>query len=485
MGNGDYTDAKIALQDIVESIKILENTDPDNVKIDTFKTKVNGIVRGIKSNTGEIIDPWAETVSNETKTHISTTVKTSINPPPTAASKDVSAQKLPYGARQVMEEVKTQFRKIDSNYSFLKTADVHSDHTVALVDQIPSLVEELQPLLDKAKEISAKDGVVSHPDFETAQIRINEQFQKYQETRKTLLTRRQQQRSILIEIKADINSLKTEYDRLERAYFRHAKGSAIYANDLPPLVALINLIEKFERDEKSKVTALVNNFALKYRDRKKEITQVDRQVNYYYNQLIDGVENVTKTRKSEYDEMVKRVALDANYFSSMGDFARIESHNTARKWMELATRFAPSKVIAKQQSDALENFILKDKQLFFKKIASVTWAGSTHDKNSKAALKYFQESANWRKNPNGAETPLGVIVVNSWSVQKRNIVGNPTAYGIAAQIAVQKEEDKDGGLARVFNVTLIAQESTNPVQSPPFVSYSVGDSWYILADKIM
>jgi hypothetical protein len=152
--------------------------------------------------------------------------------------------------------------------------------------------------------------------------------------------------------------------------------------------------------------------------------------------------------------------------------------------MDVATAFAIDKEAAKAESDKLDQIISKDAQEFSKKVESVTWPGTTKDANSKAAMKFFKESPDWGAHPTKPEMPIGVHIKGSWSVQKRDITGNPTMYGIPAKIAVQKESDKAKGLARVFNVTMRTQESRDPKQAPPFVSITVGDSWYIKADKV-
>ncbi|MFC1845324.1 hypothetical protein ACFLZ5_11140, partial [Thermodesulfobacteriota bacterium] len=79
---------------------------------------------------------------------------------------------------------------------------------------------------------------------------------------------------------------------------------------------------------------------------------------------------------------------------------------------------------------------------------------------------------------------LGIHIRGDWSVQARNLEGDPTMYGIPALVAVQSKTDKEMGLARVYSVTLRTRESRDPEMKPPFTSTTVGDSYYIQAKKV-
>lgn len=491
MGNGDYTDAKIWLMDAAETIKELETVDPDSYQIQTLKSRVNGMVNGIKSNTGEQLDIWGQGTPAITQNGSTTANKVQED---SSQSTTISSgsKKLPYAVRQEMEELTTQFRNIDSSYNFLDPNDVTSTNTSQFLEYIPGLIAGLQPLLDQAQETAAKEGVTAHADFDAAQARIDEQPARFEQTRNRILAQREGEEAGKILIQADASQLKAEYQRLYSKYFSQAKGAAIYANDLPPIEQLLGLIEDFENNEKAPAEALLDDFAGKYGSTKSEIDQAaktaklnqDIQLGYAYTEFRNGVSNVTDTRQAEYDEMIKRITSMAGSISSLGDFYRLQGHDDARDWMALATKFAPDKDDANTMSGFLEKILNDDKTAFLGEIESVTWPGSTDDDNSEAALKYFRESDNWGKDPKGALTPIAIRVEGNWSVQKRDRLNSPTQYGIPAQVVVQMDSDKANGLARVFNVTMYAQESPSPRQGPPFVSISVGNSWYIFADRV-
>ncbi|MFT5452465.1 MAG: hypothetical protein ACI9N9_001957 [Enterobacterales bacterium] len=491
MSNGDYADAKIWLQDAAETIKTLETVDPDNSKVETFKSKIDGMVDGLRRSTGEEVDLWGSD-GTAVATSVPTTTTTANAEEPQAATSSSSPKKLPYAARQEMELLETQFRNIESSYGFLGTYDVTSTNTNQLLEDIPELIDGLQPLLDQAKKVAANESVTAHADFDAAQVRIDEQPGRFEATRNDIIAKRDGEEAVTAAMQPDADHLISEYERLDKKYFRQAKGTAIYANDLPPIEHLLVLIEDFENNEKAGAEVLLNDFSAKYGSTKSEIDQAaksaklnqDIQLGYAYTEIRDGIANVTNTRQAEYDEIIKKITRAAGTLTDLSDFYRLQAHSDYREWMAVAGQFAIDKADAQKQSGYLENILNSDKKVFLEGIESVTWPGSTDDDNSEAALKYFRESDNWGKDPTGVMTPIGIRVEGEWSVQKRDRLNSPTRYGIPAQAAFQMEADKAQGLARVFTFTMLARESTDPQQSPPFVSVSVGDSWYIKADKV-
>ena len=99
-------------------------------------------------------------------------------------------------------------------------------------------------------------------------------------------------------------------------------------------------------------------------------------------------------------------------------------------------------------------------------------------------MKFFKESPDWERRPTEPRRILGVAIKGEWTVQERNLLGQPVMYGVPAWVAVQVDGEKKDNLARVYNVTLRTAESANAKPEPPFVEITVGDSWYIRPNAI-
>ena len=52
-------------------------------------------------------------------------------------------------------------------------------------------------------------------------------------------------------------------------------------------------------------------------------------------------------------------------------------------------------------------------------------------------------------------------------------------YGVPALVAIEVASEKELNLVRVFDVAMRTEEKEGAAQSPPFVSVTVGNSYYI------
>jgi len=119
------------------------------------------------------------------------------------------------------------------------------------------------------------------------------------------------------------------------------------------------------------------------------------------------------------------------------------------------------------------------------KIASTKWedhrnAPANTAELAAAGMRFFKGDKGWADR----YTILAVSVKGQWTVQKKNILGAPILYGIAVNVAVQKEEDKGQNQARVFDGTLITVEKEGVKPEPPFEGFYVGGNWMVNADSV-
>lgn len=117
------------------------------------------------------------------------------------------------------------------------------------------------------------------------------------------------------------------------------------------------------------------------------------------------------------------------------------------------------------------------------KIEGKTWPAAKGSAADHAgALDYLKNT--WGKDEKHQYTVLGTVITGEWSVQKKDLIGQPIMYGLPVLVAVQTPEDHAQGLARVFRLTLRTPEGAGAKMSSPFTSDTVGDSYFIRADKI-
>jgi len=165
--------------------------------------------------------------------------------------------------------------------------------------------------------------------------------------------------------------------------------------------------------------------------------------------------------------------LDGNH-----DFFRLQRH------IELLATYEIARATAADPSAVpdVPAIVAADTKAYMEKINQVEWPECLGNPDTrKGAKAYLIE--NWEKDPKHNYTLLGFAITGDWSVQSRTL-GAPTSYGIPVKVALQEPQDKEAGLARVFDLTLRTEVSDKPEKTPPFVSDTVGNSWYVLASKV-
>jgi len=80
--------------------------------------------------------------------------------------------------------------------------------------------------------------------------------------------------------------------------------------------------------------------------------------------------------------------------------------------------------------------------------------------------------------------PLAVIVTGPWSVQKKNLLGEPIMYGLPIKLAVKVDEDKELDAVRVYDLTMRTMEKRGVKMEPPFDHITVGNSYFIRPNKV-
>ena len=127
---------------------------------------------------------------------------------------------------------------------------------------------------------------------------------------------------------------------------------------------------------------------------------------------------------------------------------------------------------------------------FHTKVDARTWPGhasnapSNADELAKASLDWFKNSPDWGKRSSKIRHPLAVTVTGPWSVQQKNLLGEPIMYGLPIKLAVRVDEDSELNVVRVYDLTMRTMEARGVKMEPPFDHITVGNSYFIRPNKV-
>jgi hypothetical protein len=498
MFSGQKDEALELLNEAGDLIVQVRTSDPDNKKLKSLTQKYERQRRDLSKRMGKEIASKLE--PEKTDDTAAVTEDTTEPETDTEAKKTDTAttrsQKLPYHARQEMDNFKKMNRTLEYNFTKLEQAKTE-EQSMPLEKRYQAIEDnkkEMEKILAEARRKAAEKGVMDHPDFIEAQETIEAIPGRLSKARGELTEIKSAQQASATDKANDIAELRKEYERLRDKIFNKASGVAIYYNDLEPVKELLALLEEFEKNEMGKAQAFLDAFAKKYGSTEDEIKKAldDWQPAGTFTKFKEGLENIGKTRVAMAEDLVRKTKSRLDNLSGLHDFYRIKGHSTAREWLAMAKAFKPTNASVNELEQTLDGKLARDMQAFKKKIADRTWPDHADNapKNAKKlagiALDFFKNSPDWGKRPPDKEgrEPLAVAVTGPWSIQARNILGEPIMYGLPIKLAVAVPEEKKDGLARVYILTMRTEERKGVKQEPPFVSVTVGDSYYLSVDKV-
>lgn len=413
---------------------------------------------------------------------------------PAAAGQSGSgkATALPYDARRPMDEFSRHYASYESARKELATAQ--GDDYRLLVKRIGGRVDDMALSLDEARKAAAAKGVTAHPAFDdaaaklTAARQVSAQVQAEQNKKVAAAAEKEKAAG------SAGASLKGLLEELRASTFNKANGSVIYYNDPSEVQDLLTAIETFEKNRQPEVRKTLTNFEAQYGKTEAEIEKNtgDWQTANAYQEIKKGIVNVGKTREVMAEDLVNKYEARFSGLGGIADFYKVKEVTDLKRYISMAVRFAPGNTKAREAEanhDRRANAALKD---FFAGVDKRTWPGHAANAASpagslaEAGMKFFREDEEWGqrdKNPRVKDKeirkPLAVAIRGPWSVQGKNILGQPIMYGVPALVAVELASEKELKLVRVFDVTLRTEEREGVKQAPPFLSITVGNSYYI------
>jgi len=407
-------------------------------------------------------------------------------PPKTGTAKEAAAPTIPYNARKPMQDAQNQLRSLENNFKQLQDAD--PTMAASLVSRIENNLSNGRQALQEAVNEASKTGAGNHPDLEKIAADFTEAESRLAQAKQKVAEQGALNAARAGEANADCDALKNEYERLRTVL---DKCGLIYYNDLEPLKEQISIIEEFERTELPGLKEKLAAFEGKYGAARDEINKNADEAGYSgvtraadgWSMLTEKIQAIPGTRMKTADDLIDRMEGQVTNLKNISDFHRLKQHAAMREWLEMAVRYNNDSPKVKEMGRSLEAKLNADKDEFNAAIDRRTWKGNSSGPIAEAALTYFDRSE-WFKPPHPGKV-LGVAIHGDWSVQERDILGNPNMYGIPVFVAVLMDEEKETGLARVYDLTLRTEQKQGAKTEPPFSSDTVGSSFYIRADKIV
>ncbi len=388
---------------------------------------------------------------------------------------------LPRKTAQAMREVERIFKSLETfeKDRLKRLRDGHDPERVdSIIGEIQQKLIQLNSLQQNVLTVAGEEKVLEHPDVAGLKGRVvqtlNAVDQEISFTRNAI--------SNLASEKAAAGSaseaLQKAFSENDREYFTPVH-TLVNDNSNDSIEKAFNLLEAF-KSRKPELLSLMTAFEEKYGSTREKI---DAKTG---DSVHGHIWETLKKSLQQMDEAPKALAARIKTACESGlagledshDFYRLASHAEITRLEALRQKYTPNEAGVHN----LEKLLAADKARFADKISGRTMPegkGKTADRD--AALEYFK--ATWGKDEKNHYEILGVVVSGEWSVQKTDINGKPVMYGLPLLLIVQKPEDKAEGLARVFVLTARTAESADAKMEPPFASETVGNSYFIKADK--
>ena len=421
---------------------------------------------------------------------------------------------LPYHVREAMREVDSLLRSIDSAFRWVEEFGSRSDTTADQVQQKFRSVDEnlkaVRTAMEKVKEEADKAGVGNHATIAEAHKRIDEVPGRLEKARAAHGAQMAQDADTARKADADAKHLLDEYARVKAEILDFCEGTP----QLDPNTALDAVkaraaaFDKFGADA-PKLREMLDAFSQKYGTDGAAIRKKLDEAGYTgqsfepanaYDALRKGPEKVGTARALFAEAIVKHVndRLSPERMQGLSEFyAMAVPFADLKKMAEVAAKLAPENANVSAAARNVDQKVKSARQTWVDRINKRTWAGHTARAPANAAqlaasaMAFFRSDPEWGKRDKDPKAqgkrpsrPLAVSVTGAWSVQARNLLGQPTMYGLPILLAVQLDDEKADDLARVFALTLRTAERAGVKAAPPFESCTVGNSYYIRASRI-
>lgn len=457
MFSGKIEEASKKLEDAGEAIAALKEENPDSPQLKTLENKVSKLKSDIERRT-------------------STPAATS-----TAAATPSSSQApaLPRNTREAHRLIEREIQALETTHKTRLERVLSGDSTEGdasfVTQSVQRRIKEAGELLASLEDAAGKDNASDHPTVVATRKRVQAVTKATQE----LIDKVMAAGATLEPEASDLTAMQELLEHF-RTDWHNPIVNLSYESDLDKVTEAWQKLEHFNKAVRPSIQAQIDAFASKYgsdrdtieealgesapgiawSDIQREMKRLDSLPSEIHVRVMDQLQNMLS-------------GLDGNH-----DFFRLQRH------IELLATYEIARATAADPSAVpdVPAIVAADTKAYMDKINQVEWPECLGNPDTrKGAKAYLIE--NWEKDSKHNYTLLGFAITGDWSVQSRTL-GAPTSYGIPVKVALQEPQDKEAGLARVFDLTLRTEVSDKPEKTPPFVSDTVGNSWYILASKV-
>jgi len=506
MFSGKTEKAIASLENISIMLLKIKEEDPNNPKLKTAENKYKKLVKDLERRTGKDLGGGtltAAAVSTETQmapkpaTPEASSEKTQSTSEVTKTEATSAAAKLPYDARKPMSDANRNLSSIERDLNKLADPGYSGDKD-QLVGNMEKKIEQVKIDLNQAKEFAAAKGVTSHPDFDEVESKIGSAEKSIAAATSGYEEVKAAGSASAKEVDADVAELKAVYDKVQPV-FNKATGNVFHYNGMNTVEDVIKDIENFEKNDLNTVKSKMLTFSSKYGTTKEDIDKKAESMGYsgaYYRasypymELAVGIENVSKTRDIMAEDLVRRVKSELDGISKGAELHIIDRYEKVKIWLAMAIRYQADNPKVKELQSSIDTRIAEGMKEFNTRVDGRTWpdhasdAPSNADELAGAALDWFKNSLDWGKRSSKIRHPLAVTVTGPWSIQERNLLGEPIMYGLPIKLAVEVDEDKELNVVRVYVLTMRTGEYRGVKMEPPFNHITVGNSYFIRPDKV-
>lgn len=401
-------------------------------------------------------------------------------------AKDGNASKvaqvpLPRKTAQAMREIERIFKSLETfeKDRLQRLRDGHDPERVdSIIGEIRQKLIQLNSLQQNVLAAAGEEKALEHPEIAGLQARVQRTLaQVDQEINVTS--------SAIANLASEKAAVGSASEALQQAFSSNDKEFftpvhvLINDNNDESIEKAFNLLESF-KPRKAELLSLLASFEEKYGSTRETIDARtgDSAHGHIWETLKKSLQEMDEAPKALAARIKAACERELAGLENSHDFYRLAAHTEINRLEALRQKHTPQE----PGIQGLEKLLVADKAKFSAKIAERTMPeskGKSSDRD--AALEYFKTT--WGKDEKNNYEILGVVVTGDWSVQKKDITGKPVMYGLPLLLVVQKPEDKTEGLARVFVLTARTAESAEAKMEPPFTSETVGNSYFIKADK--
>lgn len=459
MFSGKIEEASLKLADAEEAITALKGENPNSPQLKTLENKVSKLKSDIERRTST---PAAKSTASAAATPSSS-----------------QAPALPRNTREAHRLIEREIQALETTHKTRLERVLSGESTEGdasfVTQSVQRRIKEAGELLASLEDAAGKDNASGHPTV----VAMKKRVQAVTKSTQQLIDRVMAAGATPEPDAADLTAMQELLEHF-RTDWHNPIVNLSYESDLDKVTEAWHKLNQFNKEVRPSIQSRIDAFASKYgsdrdtieealgesapgiawSDIQREMKRLDSLPSEIHVRVMDQLQNMLS-------------GLDGNH-----DFFRLQRH------IELLATYEIARATAADPSAVpdVPAIVAADTKAYMEKINQVEWPECLGNPDTrKGAKAYLIE--NWEKDPKHNYTLLGFAITGDWSVQSRTL-GAPTSYGIPVKVALQEPQDKEAGLARVFDLTLRTEVSDKPEKTPPFVSDTVGNSWYILASKV-